>query len=117
MTNGQQEQDENVNEIASVILRHGDAAHRGHSPEEVALEWLKAGFDDAEEIEEWLGARCFTQAGAQALERAGITPAQAALRTTAGASDYEDTLGYKTTSGDLSFDEARRIITNLFWNS
>lgn len=117
MTNRQQEQDKVISEIAAVLHRHGDAAHMLRSPEQAALEWVEAGFDDAEEIEEWLAARCFTPAGAQALERAGITPAQASLRTTAGRPDYEDTLGFKATNGHLSFEEARRIITNIFWNS
>lgn len=85
--------------------------------ERAAREWLAAGFDDPEEVEDWLRARCFSPASAAALERAGITPEQAALRTRAGSADYEETIAYKLTRGDLSFDEARRIITSDFWNS
>jgi hypothetical protein len=78
--------------------------------------WQAAGFDDPEEIAEWLAARCPTPALAQRLEDAGFTPAQAALRTRAGAGNYEDTIARKLSRGDLTFDEARRIITSAFWN-
>ena len=102
--------------ISRVIERCGDAAHGEAHPEEAARAWIEAGFDDAEEVEAWLAARCFTAAGAQALERAGITPEQASLRTRAGTGDYEETIGYKLSNGDLDFDEARRIITREFWD-
>jgi hypothetical protein len=39
------------------------------------------------------------------------------MRTRAGAGDYEETIGYKIIRGDLGLEEARRIITNAFWNS
>lgn len=103
--------------ISEVIARHGEAALDGLSPEEAALVWVEAGFEDSEEVDEWLAARCFSALGAQRLERAGITPQQAAMRTQAGTRDYEETIGYKITNDDLSLEEARRIITNAFWNS
>ncbi len=106
-----------VREIWAMLERHGNNAGAQESPEAAARQWLDAGFDDPEEIEDWLRARCFAAGAAQALERAGITPEQAAIRTKAGAGDYEDTLGHKFTRGDLSIDEARRIITSDFWNS
>lgn len=116
-------EDERLGQLLSALERHGATGiggaagvHRS-TPEAMAREWMAAGFDDTDEVEEWLSARCFTPQGAQALERAGITPEQAALRTTAGSAGYEDTIGYKLTAGDLSFDEARRIITAHFWNS
>lgn len=82
-----------------------------------AREWLEAGFDDPEEIEDWLRARCSKPEGARKLEDAGITPQQAAIETRAGGGDYKDTIGHKVIQGDLSLDEARRIITTEFWNS
>jgi hypothetical protein len=100
-----------------VIAGHPQAALQGVSLEEAARAWIDAGFEDTEEIDEWLAARCFTAEGAQRLERAGITPEQAALRTVAGSAPYEETIGYKVTAGDLSLDEARRIITTAFWDS
>jgi hypothetical protein len=103
--------------ISDVLARYGDAATRGAPVTQVAQTWMEAGIDDPEEVEDWLRARCFAAAGALALDRAGITPEQAALRTTAGAADYEDTIGHKLTHGDLTFDEARRIINSAFWNS
>jgi HD superfamily phosphodiesterase len=106
--------------IREVIERHS-AATAGFdataSTEEAARKWLEAGFDDAEEVDEWLAARCFTAEGARVLERAGITPEQAAMRTKAGSTDYEETIAFKIVNGDLSLAEARRIITSAFWNS
>jgi hypothetical protein len=87
------------------------------SLEGAARAWIDAGFEDTEDIDEWLSARCFSAVGAQSLERAGITPEQAAMLTSAGRSPYEETIGYKVTAGDLSLDEARRIITTAFWDS
>ena len=103
--------EDDLQEIAAVLITHGfiDAAA-------MAPSWVDAGFDDAEEVGEWLAARCFTADAAQRLENAGFTPAQAALRTNAGAGDYEDTIGFKLTNQDLSVSEARRIITSTFWN-
>ncbi len=103
--------------IAAAIERSGPRATAGRASAEVAREWLDAGFDDAEEVEDWLRAQCFDAAGARRLEDAGITPEQAATRTTAGADGAEDTLGSKLIRGELSFEEARRIITSEFWNS
>lgn len=112
------EQDrENLRAVAEILGRHAELAVEGRALEQMAHEWLAAGFDDAEEVDGWLDARVLTAEGAQALERAGFTPEQAALRTTAGAGDYADTVGSKLLRGDLSFDEARRIITSEFWNS
>lgn len=104
-------------EIAAALERYGAEATRGRAAEEVAREWLAAGFDDAEEVEEWLRARCFTAEGAGRLEAGGLTPSQAAVRTGAGATAREDTIGSKLLSGELSFEEARRIITSDFWHS
>jgi hypothetical protein len=109
---------ETIGRIAEVLARHGEAALGGGAAEAVAQEWIEAGFDDPEEVDDWLRARCFSASGAETLEMAGFTPEQAAIRTRAGgASGDEDTIGYKLTRGDLSFDEARRIITSEFWNS
>ena len=109
--------EEALRDIAVVIERFGPQATGARAAEVAAREWLDAGFDDAEEVEDWLRARCFDAAGARRLEDAGITPEQAAMRTSAGADGAEDTLGSKLTRGVLSFEEARRIITSEFWNS
>jgi hypothetical protein len=84
---------------------------------DTARRWMEAGFDDPEEVADWLRARCFDARGALALERAGLTPEQAAVRTKAGTADYEETIGFKIIKGDLSLEEARRIVTSDFWNS
>jgi hypothetical protein len=109
---------ETIRRIVELLARHGDAALKnGTAAADVAQEWIDAGFDDPEEVDDWLRARCFNARGARDLEMAGLTPEQAAIRTRAGTSGDEDTIGYKLTRGDLSFDEARRIITSEFWNS
>lgn len=108
---------ESVREIASALSRHGESATGGRAAEEVAREWFEAGFDDAEEVEDWLRARCFDAAGARRMEGAGLTPEQAALRTKAGLSGVEDTIGFKVIGGDLSIEQARRLITSEFWNT
>jgi hypothetical protein len=110
-------QRKDVDEIARVLRQRGAPLPDGRTHEEAALEWLASGFDDPEEVGEWLDARCLTAGDAELLERAGLTPEQAALRTGAGAGGYEDTIGFKLSRGDLSLDEARRIITSEFWNS
>ena len=111
------EQVETLRLIREALHRHGADALDGAAAEEVARRWLAAGFDDAEEVEGWLRARCFKAERAQALEAAGFTPEQAALRTKAGTADYEDTIAYKLNHDDLSLNEARRIITSAFWDS
>ena len=106
-----------VLEITEVLRKHIAESSDGAALEEAARKWLAAGFTDADEVEDWLRARCFDAARAQALELAGLTPEQASLRTRAGAEDYEDTIAFKFAQDDLSLDEARRIITSHFWNS
>lgn len=106
-----------IRRIIRALERRGEAALGDATPIDVAQEWLDAGFDDPEEVEDWLRARCFRADGARALESAGLTPEQAAIRTAAGTASYEDTIGYKLIRGDLSLDEARRIINHQFWNS
>ena len=102
--------------VCAVLARYGEAVAGGAAAESVAYEWVAAGFDDPEEVDDWLRARCFRAEHARALERAGFTPAQAARLTTAGRGTYEDTIAYKLAQGDLTIDEARRIVTSEFWN-
>lgn len=103
--------------IAATLERCGGAALAGAPAETAARRWLSHGFADAEDVEDWLSARCFDPARAQELERAGLTPQQAGARTAAGRGDYEDTIAFKIARGDLSIEEARRIVTSDFWNS
>jgi len=103
--------------IGETLRRHDDALTIGANLEAAARAWLDAGFADAEEVDDWLRARCFEPRHAQTLEAAGITPEQAALRTRAGRTDDEETIACKFSRGDLTLEEARRIITNDFWNS
>lgn len=109
--------DDVISEISAALKRAGDEAGSTVPIEVAVREWLDAGFDDPEEVSDWLAARCFKAASAQALDAAGITAEQAALRTTQGAKDYEETIAFKFTRGDLTIAEARRIVTNDFWNT
>ncbi len=103
--------------VCEVIGRHGAEALGGEaSLEEAARAWIDAGFEEPEEIDEWLAARCFSAEGARRLEMAGMTPEQAAMLTTSGRTDDEETIAYKLIKGDLSLDEARRIVTHAFWD-
>jgi hypothetical protein len=106
-----------LREIGDALRRHGANALRGTDADTAARAWLDAGFTDADEVDDWLAARCFVPRRAQALDAAGVTPEQAAIRTRAGQDGYEETVGYKFAQGDLSLEEARRIITSDFWNS
>lgn len=103
--------------IRDVLERHGEAALSGAPAETAAYRWLSHGFADADDVEDWLAARCFDPARAHELERAGLTPQQAGARTAAGRGGYEDTIAFKISRGDLSTEEARRIVTSDFWNS
>ena len=102
--------------LSAALERHGGAALAGAPAETAAYRWLSHGFADVEDVEDWLAARCFDPARAHELERAGLTPQQAAARTTAGRGGYEDTIAFKIAAGDLSLEEARRIVTSDFWN-
>ena len=104
-----------IRSISEVLELHGEAALGDRPALAVAKEWIDAGFDDAEDVNDWLRARCFKAEHASRLEVAGIMPEQAGIKTTAGAADYQDTIGYKVSNDDLSIDEARRIITSEFW--
>ncbi len=103
--------------ISAVIRQTTNEFISDADVEAAARLWLEANFEDAEEVAEWHAARCFDAQSAKQLDDAGITPEQAALRTREGDADYEETIGYKFAHGDLSLSEARRIITNEFWNN
>ena len=108
---------EAVRRVREALARHGEDALAGAPAETAAYRWVSRGFADAEEVESWLAARCFDPAQAAALEAAGLTPEQAALRTAAGRGGYEDTVARKLARGDLTLEEARRIVTSDFWNT
>ncbi|MCA1616366.1 MAG: hypothetical protein LC800_20155 [Acidobacteria bacterium] len=105
-----------IRRIRAALERHGEAALAGAPAETAAYRWAARGFADAEDVEAWLAARCFDPAQAESLEEAGFTPEQAALRTTAGRGGYEDTVAHKLARGDLTLEEARRLVTSDFWN-
>jgi len=103
--------------IGATLARYGGDALGGETLEAAARGWIDAGFTDVEDVADWLEARCFNPLHAQQLDVAGITPEQAALRTRAGRTAHEETVGNKFSRGDLTLEETRRIITSDFWNS
>ena len=108
--------EETARRVREVLEASGEAALDGAPAESVAYRWLAHGFTDPEEVADWLAARCFRPDLAHELDRAGLTPEQAARRTAAGGGGYEDTVASKIARGDLTLEEARRLITSDFWN-
>ena len=94
--------------IRSVIESHGYFAHGGN-PDDAAETWAESGFE-AHEVEEWLRARCFDPSIARDLADAGVTPDVAATRTEAGRGEYNDTVAFKVSDGDLEVEEARDLL-------
>lgn len=94
--------------IRDVIERHGHFAHGGN-PDDTAETWLECGFE-AREADEWLSARCFDPGAARDLADAGVSAADARMKTAAGAGDYTDTVGFKVSAGDLEVEEARDLL-------
>jgi len=103
--------------IGATLARHGDEALEGKTPDMAARNWIEAGFMDEEDVDDWLNARCFNPLCAQQLDSAGITPEQGALRTRAGRTAVEESVACKFSRGELTLEEARRIVTSDFWNS
>ncbi|HYF25715.1 MAG TPA: hypothetical protein VD931_08270 [Baekduia sp.] len=94
--------------IRDVVERHGQFAHRG-DPEAAAEAWEETGLP-AEEVDQWLRARCYDPAAAEDMADAGISPEAASLRTSAGAARTTDTVAFKVCAGELEVDEARDIL-------
>ena len=94
--------------IRDVIEAHGHFAHGGN-PDDTAETWAESGLE-APEVEEWLNARCFDPDAARDLADAGVTPEMARMKTSAGAADYVDTVGFKVSDGDLEVEEARDLV-------
>jgi hypothetical protein len=94
--------------IRDVIESHGHFAHGGN-PDDTAETWAESGFE-APEVEEWLSARCFNPSAARDLADAGVTAEMAQMKTSAGAGDYVDTVGFKVSDGDLEAEKARDLV-------
>lgn len=94
--------------VRDVIEMHGHFAHGG-DPYDTAEAWLEAGFE-AHEVDEWLNARCFDPSSARDLADAGVSPAEARMKTEAGRGDYTDMVGFKVSAGDLEVEEARDLL-------
>lgn len=94
--------------VRDVIERHGHFAHGGN-PDDTAETWVEAGFE-ADEVEEWLNARCFDPSAARDLADTGMSAAEARMKTAVGSGDYTDTVGFKVSAGDLEVEEARDLL-------
>lgn len=94
--------------VRNVIERHGHFAHGGN-PYDTAEAWIEAGFE-ADEVEEWLNARCFDPSSARDLADAGVSAVDARMKTEAGRGDYTDTVGFKVSAADLEVEEARDLV-------
>jgi hypothetical protein len=94
--------------VREVIGRHGHFAHGGN-PDDAAETWVESGFE-ADEVEEWLLARCFNPSAARDLADSGVTADMARMKTSAGSGDYVDSVGFKVSDGDLEVEEARDLV-------
>jgi len=94
--------------VREVIEKHGHFA-QGGNPDDAAETWVESGFE-ADEVEEWLSARCFNPSAARDLADSGVTAEMARMKTSAGSGDYVDTVGFKVSDGDLEVEEARELV-------
>jgi hypothetical protein len=94
--------------VREVIDKHGHFAHGGN-PDDAAETWVESGFE-ADEVEEWLLARCFNPSAARDLADSGVTADMARMKTSAGSGDYVDSVGFKVSDGDLEVEEARELV-------
>jgi hypothetical protein len=94
--------------VREVIERHGHFAHGGN-PDDTTETWAEAGFE-ADEVDEWLNARCFHPSAARDLADAGVDTLDARMKTEAGRGDYTETIGFKVSAGDLETEEARDLL-------
>ena len=92
--------------IADVLRAEGEYAHGGN-PEGAAREWADEGFD-ADEVSQWLEARCFAPGAADELRNHGISPEEAA--TPAERGGLVGTIGYWVANGDQGADEAAALV-------
>jgi hypothetical protein len=83
-------------------LRHGG------NLEDTAETWAESGFE-AHEADEWLLARCYDPSVARDLVDAGVGAEMARMKTSAGAGDYVDTIGFKVSAGEIEVDETREL--------
>ena len=94
--------------VREVITNPGTFAHGG-DPDSTAEAWEASGFG-ANEVDEWLLARCLLPGAARDLADAGVTPQATRMRTSAEAGAYVDTVGFKVSDGDLEPEEARDLV-------
>jgi hypothetical protein len=105
-----------VSAIAAVVQRYqqlardaqaADPTIRGdYDPHELAGIWAQLQFN-ADSVERWLDARCYSPLVAKDLQLRGVTPEQAATVTAAGTGE-PDTIAFKLSSSQLLLSQARR---------
>jgi hypothetical protein len=61
-------------------------------------------------VDAWLSARCFDPGAARLLADAGVGPADARMKTGAGAGAYTETIGFKVAAGDIDPEEAPGLV-------
>jgi AraC-like DNA-binding protein len=100
--------------IAAVVRRHQQLARDAqaadqticgdYDPLELASIWEQLKFS-AEEVDQWLEARCYSPLVARDLRTRGVTPAQAGAVTAAGVGE-PDTIAFKLSTSRLLLREA-----------
>jgi len=94
-----------INDIKTVLQRHGDFAAPADERDEIAAEWYEYGFRPAA-VDDWLGAGVFLPQAAEDLIDYNITPSEASRLSpkTVGLGSYTASLGYKYCNGDIVID-------------
>lgn len=93
--------------LAQELLRHGPemGAGRQQDADDLADEWASVGCDLGE-LREALDAGCWEPSAWRGLRDAGLDAREIGRRITVPQGDYEATIGYAVSNGDLTAEDA-----------
>ena len=92
------------------------AVKSGETFEGLVDSWKELFGESVEAAREWVvGAGCWSPVAAKALQKAGVTPKQAATLAPpgVGTGSYTDRVGYKVSCGDLKVEEAQEFLSTV----
>lgn len=94
--------------VLAMLFEAGDRFHDGEL-ESATEEWDATGLS-VYAIEAWILADCFEPSVALRFRDNGIHPESTVPITSAGRGEYRESIAYKVSNGDLSFEDALSII-------